>query len=185
MELNEEKRIKHKEYMKQYNLLNKEKLKEWRKNRTEEQKEKAKLFSKMYYYKMKGNELKYNEYKIKHNEASIRYRQKHKEKIQVSNYIKYNDLKEIVYQHYGNKCACCGESIKSFLQIDHINNDGSIQRKKLGRGEVWYKWIIRNNFPNDLQILCANCNQSKRMNNGVCEHVTMLSRLKQGQPSPL
>ena len=59
---------------------------------------------------------------------------------------------------YGRICACCGEVNPKFLTIDHINNDGSAYRN---RGECSYSWIIKNNFPDNLQILCWNCNVAK------------------------
>jgi len=86
-------------------------------------------------------------------------------------------LKNQVYLHYGCKCACCGETIEEFLTIDHINNDGAKQRKKNFAGRPFYQWIIRNNYPADLQVLCMNCNWGKRTN-GVCPH-------KMSAPPPL
>jgi hypothetical protein len=80
----------------------------------------------------------------------------------------------IVYNHYGDMCACCGESQIKFLSVDHIYNDGAKFRKALGRqhalGVWWYKWIIDNDFPDYLQLLCMNCNFGKQRNNGVCPH---------------
>lgn len=72
---------------------------------------------------------------------------------------------------YGSTCNCCGESKDSFLQIDHIDDDGNIHRqtedvKRMGL----FKWLIRWNFPTGFQILCANCNHSKRVMHGICEH---------------
>lgn len=71
-------------------------------------------------------------------------------------------LKTKVYNHYGNKCKGCGATEK--LEIDHINNDGHIFRANVisGSSKQYYYWIIRNNFPNDLQLLCRSCNQKKR-----------------------
>lgn len=56
-----------------------------------------------------------------------------------------------------------------FLEIDHTNNNGNTHRKEVGRH--LYKWIIKNNYPRDLQILCANCNRSKGKF-GYCPHHT-------------
>lgn len=85
-----------------------------------------------------------------------------------------NSLRKIVLSGYGNKCSCCGELEKLFLQIDHINNDGTNSRKKRGAGYSFHKWIIKNNFPKNLQILCANCNWGRRLNNGICPHSKIL-----------
>lgn len=77
-------------------------------------------------------------------------------------------IRKIVFEYYGNKCQCCGIDTYEFLCIDHINNDGCIQRQKKGRKDV-YNYAIKNNFPNDLQILCHNCNLAKGIY-GKCPH---------------
>jgi len=73
--------------------------------------------------------------------------------------------KKIVFEHYGNKCECCGENNTKFLTIDHINNDGKFFRKIKP-----YHYIIKNNFPSDIRLLCWNCNCGRAKNNGVCPH---------------
>lgn len=77
-----------------------------------------------------------------------------------------------VIEHYGGECGCCGEKELVFLQIDHINNDGAAQRKKLGSkaagsGFLW--WVIKHKFPSGLQVLCANCHQAKS-SGVICPH---------------
>lgn len=85
-------------------------------------------------------------------------------------------IKEAVFQAYGGfRCACCGELEKTFLTLDHINNDGAEFGKKIaGRqtaaGYVTYRWLYKNGFPPGYQVLCANCQHGKRMNKGVCPH---------------
>ena len=74
-----------------------------------------------------------------------------------------------VYNAYGNKCACCGETEPLFLTLDHVDNDGHIERKAHSQGNL-YGRIIREGFPDRFQILCWNCNAGKRRNNGVCPH---------------
>jgi len=76
-----------------------------------------------------------------------------------------------VFTHYGAKCACCGESEQSFLTIDHINGDGAAQRRnaRLTAGKNYYRYIIQQGFPDDLQLLCWNCNMSKHYL-GQCPH---------------
>lgn len=44
--------------------------------------------------------------------------------------------------------------------MDHINGDGSIDRK-LGMADHIWNWIKNNNYPERLQILCFNCNMAK------------------------
>jgi len=69
-------------------------------------------------------------------------------------------IKKEVIEHYGGKCAACGESDLDKLCIDHINNDGAMHRKIVHSSRV-YRWIQANNYPSDLQCLCANCNTKK------------------------
>lgn len=76
-------------------------------------------------------------------------------------------LRQTVLNHYGNKCACCGETRYEFLEIDHVNNNGARHRKMTGHHIC--NWIIKNDFPSDLQLLCANCNRGKAKF-GVCPH---------------
>jgi len=78
-----------------------------------------------------------------------------------------------IIEYYGGKCSCCGESEPLFLEIDHINNDGKEHRNRIGGGgRSIILWIIKNNFPDTVQLLCSNCNQGKRRNNGICPHKT-------------
>lgn len=57
--------------------------------------------------------------------------------------------KQKTFNHYGNKCKCCGETNHIFLSIDHINNDGADYRKEIfssskrgqTSGTAFYKWI--------------------------------------------
>jgi 5-methylcytosine-specific restriction endonuclease McrA len=69
---------------------------------------------------------------------------------------------------YGSKCVCCGISNQKYLQLDHINNDGADHRKAISidRGGSMYTWAFRNNFPDNLQLLCANCHQAKTVYGG-------------------
>ncbi len=74
--------------------------------------------------------------------------------------------RNIIIDHYGGKCACCGESIREFLVIDHI---GGIEKSKRKRGNRFYKEIIKSNFPTNLRILCHNCNMALGIY-GYCPH---------------
>lgn len=91
-------------------------------------------------------------------------------------------IKDQVYNAYGGyKCNCCGETTEFFLTLDHINNDGAEHRKMIngnpkkrgGNNCSMYRWIIKNNYPPILQVLCFNCNCGKKINGGVCPHKTI------------
>lgn len=100
-------------------------------------------------------------------------------------------VRDAVYLAYGGyRCACCGETERMFLSIDHVNNDGAEHKRtcKIRTGEQLYRWLIRNKFPVGFQILCMNCQWGKRNNNGVCPHVSgkvqRLSREGVGSSEP-
>lgn len=82
----------------------------------------------------------------------------------------YYKLKRVVFDHYGALCDCCGETELRFLTIDHVKNDGAKQRKMMGQGHVFFRWIINNGFPDSIRILCFNCNSGRYHNGGVCPH---------------
>src|SRR5579859_3625029 len=70
-----------------------------------------------------------------------------------------------VFDYYGRKCVCCGETIDTFLCIDHINGGGNQHRKQLnlGSGGSFYDWLIKEGFPGGFQTLCYNCNNGKKL----------------------
>lgn len=78
-------------------------------------------------------------------------------------------LRGIVLAAYGPVCTCCGEDEEVFLTIDHVNNDGVAHRKEIGAASIsLYRWLQKNNFPSNFQILCRNCNWAKYR--GGCPH---------------
>ncbi len=90
----------------------------------------------------------------------------------------YKKLKNKIFDHYGRECACCGEDNIKFLSIDHINSDGGEHRERLrsgghahrqNSGDKVYRDIVKH-WPDDIQILCYNCNMGKQHNDGVCPH---------------
>jgi hypothetical protein len=68
---------------------------------------------------------------------------------------KRRDNRLRILEHYGGQCVCCGQDGVQFLAIDHVEGDGAEQKRR-GQprsGDHLYKWIIKNNFPPDFQIL--------------------------------
>jgi len=81
--------------------------------------------------------------------------------------------KAMVLEHYSAGdpvCACCGEKEFGFLTVDHVNGGGTAQRSETGGGWSFYRWLIKNDFPDGYQILCYNCNCGRAANNGICPH---------------
>ena len=85
---------------------------------------------------------------------------------------KTTSISHRVLSYYSNgtmKCVCCGFSKLDGLTRDHIEG-----RKKLGHsrelsGARLDRWLINNDFPPGIQILCFNCNSAKR-DRGFCPH---------------
>jgi len=101
-----------------------------------------------------------------------RWREKNLDKVKIWNkkfkkiYVK--KIKDKVFDNYGRTCVCCGEDIKEFLTIDHIDGNGTKHRKKINNN--LYIWLVKNNFPKGFQTLCFNCNWGKHINGGICPH---------------
>lgn len=90
-------------------------------------------------------------------------------KSQQSREARRKSRKELVAA-LGGRCSCCGESHFSMLDIDHVHGNGRAHRESLGH--QWHKVFrdIKDNLDSGLyQLLCSNCNQSKRRL-GECEH---------------
>jgi len=121
----------------------------------------------------KGKNVSYNtlymreyrkKYPEKSREISRRWYRNHPERIKIAGeQVKRNRAKyrKIILDHYGHKCACCGEEHENFLIIDHVNGGGSKEFHAFTSTIAYYKWIINHGFPDSYQILCANCNMAK------------------------
>ena len=87
---------------------------------------------------------------------------------------KWRQNREKILSHYGWECACCGETIEEFLTLDHINNDGYLDKNPNGdkkSGKELYLLVEKQGFPDKYQILCHNCNWGKKVK-GICPHQT-------------
>lgn len=114
----------------------------------------------------------WRKYYQEHKEQAKEYHKKHyKEKAEYLRNLRLN-RKNQVFDYYGRKCNCCSEIEPFFLTIDHINNDGYLERNthEGGSSDRIIRNIIKNNFPGTYQILCMNCNFGKSRNGGICPH---------------
>jgi len=108
----------------------------------------------------------------KYRQLRKEYYKKHRDEC-IESFRRYAfKIKKEALTHYSNgepKCACCGEKRIEFLCIDHINGKGNEQRKRVGWGTSFYRWLRKSNYPPGFQILCWNCNHAKAIY-GRCPH---------------
>ena len=66
----------------------------------------------------------------------------------------------------GSKCSKCGFSDVRALDIDHINSNGTQERKQYKR-DSYYLHILKaiRSGSKDYQLLCCNCNRIKMFEN--------------------
>lgn len=109
-----------------------------------------------------------------------KYQQEHRFKYRIENEaVRLRDIarereknsrdRRTCYERYGQRCACCGETQYEFLTFDHVNNDGARHRAEIGGGGAICRWLIKNNFPETVQVLCWNCQWGRRIC-GICPH---------------
>lgn len=83
-------------------------------------------------------------------------------------------LRTDIFAAYGNACACCGETDRAFLTLDHIARDGAAHRKRLGGRSGYlavYADIRRQGYPRDrFRLFCMNRNWASRFGD-ECPHV--------------
>lgn len=87
-------------------------------------------------------------------------------------------VKAEVFRAYGDRCACCGETLVPFLTIDHVGGYAGVGPRK---GDGLYAWAKRMNFPATLRLLCFNCNFALG-HHKYCPHGLRAPDQKTGRP---
>jgi hypothetical protein len=85
---------------------------------------------------------------------------------------RHANAKKLCIEYYSNgtnKCICCGESIYEFLSLNHINGGGNKDRKTFKGARTFCEYLVKNNYPNGLNVMCYNCNLSYGFF-GYCPH---------------
>ena len=99
-------------------------------------------------------------------EVQARYREKNRAKINAYHSLERLKVKQTILGRYGSECVLCGFNDMRALQLDHLNDNGSEERKALGSqkfsGVKFYRYLIKQGLPDGYQILCANCNNIKQ-----------------------
>ena len=114
-----------------------------------------------------------NECALKHSKRQSNFSTKRKDRTALYR----RKIRQKAIEKYGGVCNCPGCNVTEllFLTIDHINGNGSEDRKT-SVGTSWYMKLIREPKRDDLQVLCYNCNNGREICGGVCPHL---------KPSPI
>lgn len=85
----------------------------------------------------------------------------------------YNHRKRLrskIFDILGWSCACCGESHREFLCIDHIHGGGNKHQRSAGGSWGVIRDIVKDpNIKDKYRTLCFNCNNSLGLL-GYCPH---------------
>jgi hypothetical protein len=90
-----------------------------------------------------------------------------------------------MFAFYGPGCACCGITRRTFLQLDHVGNDGAADRYARGTqaGFPFVTKLRKAGWPSGYQILCANCHSEKtKLGRCACSD-TVISAHEGGESS--
>ena len=98
----------------------------------------------------------------------LRWRTENAERFRAMRRRAQYKLRAQALAHYGNRCACCGETEPAFLCIDHINGGGTAQRRQRPGSRI-EQVLLREGYPPGYQVLCWNCNAAKSYAGG-CPH---------------
>jgi len=80
----------------------------------------------------------------------------------------FQDVRIRALKAIGDNCVHCGYSDVRALQIDHIHGGGHAERKTQSSGTGYYYFILHNPDKKKYQVLCANCNVIKRLEQREC-----------------
>jgi hypothetical protein len=85
--------------------------------------------------------------------------------------LKIRNLKIELLNIFGNQCACCNEHLFEFLTLEHKNLNAKEDYHSLNINHTYQMWkqAIKSRNYNKYEILCIQCNWSKRYD-GICAH---------------
>jgi len=106
----------------------------------------------------------YHRNKKNHRESLCAWYFKNRERLRSKSKLNNQKRRLEILGMIGLECKACGYS-KDWraLQIDHVNSNGTKERKLMSHGwayKFWKKALVER--PQDYQVLCANCNFIKR-----------------------
>ena len=72
-----------------------------------------------------------------------------------------------MFEAYGGRCGCCGESVALFLHVERVRRDASDPPER-DRSLLWRR-LMREGWPDTYELTCANCSLGKAVQ-GTCPH---------------
>jgi len=111
---------------------------QWNKNNPEIAKNRSRAWALAHPERMLEHFRKFNKKKYSSLTAEAKSLKVLRERIRRKNI----QLEAIAY--YGGKCYCCGETIATFLALDHINGGGNKHHKELKSNTRIAQWAKRN-----------------------------------------
>jgi hypothetical protein len=192
VQTDEERNAKNKEYKKKYMSKPENVAKEKARKLTSEYKAKARVRAKKYDSKpeVKAKKKIYNqsskhktylkEYRESPRGKAIRKENRNRPENKLKMKTRWQEQRVQVYSVYSKRlsnsdipcCNCCGETIMEFLAVDHIKGRKHLpENEKKLTSKTLLPFLIKNDYPEDYQILCHNCNSAKGFY-GQCPHET-------------
>ena len=90
-----------------------------------------------------------------------RYINNHQEEMEAFAKYTNQELRSLVFDLIGRRCAVCNEDDIRCLTVDHIDGGGTRERAQMGARFVYIKIIGRRGA--GYQCLCLNCQAIKRI----------------------
>lgn len=110
-----------------------------------------------------SDRVKANYDKVRYDSGKVRSNPRPSNTAYHRNY--YLEARAKVFELLGNVCKRCAFTDQRALQVDHVNGNGASERKLLKGAYSRLKRVME--YPEDYQLLCANCNWIKRHEEGT------------------
>jgi hypothetical protein len=99
-----------------------------------------------------------------HDRANAKYQRDRHDKALASRTRWHRRMRGELMAFLGGRCVTCGFDNPLALHVDHINDDGHLEGRNRYLGKVFKLMKTdRDEVRRRYQILCANCNEIKRM----------------------
>jgi hypothetical protein len=127
-------------------------------------------YHKEQYQKRKASQKQYyREHKAEYNARSLKYIAANPERVRQQAFDRGARTKHAVLSHYGlnGQPQCCWPDCtitdSDMLSLDHIANDGALDRARGVGGIKLYRELVAMNYPEGFQTLCHNHQWKKEL----------------------